>query len=1714
MTTDYWNRSQNEDLQVSDMARRMLKPAVVRQDMKATSEKSSTSIDNLYKAVNDIAIKADKNAAKQLEESKRWAQTVIDFIAEFKKKPEAKNKENREDKTHTQYLSKIAEASNNLWRASQSQHTIWVGICKLTGQAQKDIADAIRMSGCCGATNTSMSNAANQAVNSVASANNVTAATKSALSGGAGGGRGGGGGGHGGPMNHDSGGHHDLGGANKAAGRWFAVASILQTVGATLERIHRGMINALDINPMKIFDGLITDSNKFAENIRAIVHETQGYGKANREIEESFRHITQHVEASGSTRGEYQAMYLKNLERGLSLATAEDKFSVRGLRADKQEAALIKAKAERMQHVQTTALHTANALHMNAEAMNELFMDWHMHIGMSEVSMGEIGRHMQSVARNTGVTGSQLESAMKNAAGVVKNLKDAGVASVDAVKKVTSFMAAAQKHGFEQGAEMMNALASRQGFLESKQKLFLVNAASRSGNPNAVNDLVMGRTLQTPNGMKDMMAGTQNFVRQLFGNFRGALASVGVNADEVDASNLSEVIQKLQGGDATAQAAAVALQRQFAGLGTTIGQVEQMFNAMKEDAMSPMERIDEMTKKLATLNAQGLGKTDEAQRLQKKILESQTSMSMDAFGRINKYAVDIQKNGGVISEEIKQKLIKDMSTMFGGDAGAANWLNNLQGNAKQTVAQASERAKASGVSLDELLRKRGIAGGQAELEQLLKSGNILGITALTEAMQEIGIKEKRSEDPITEIREILRSWNNQLGGWFDGIRFGLGETVTQIMYWGGFLAGILFNILSAFAVFKGLSALGRIAGLLPAAGGAGGAGGLTSALSGVTAAAVGKVVAPLMLLVGGVKGYLEAEAAGRSKLEGTLFGALTGGAKTGSFVSSTLGVEKGSTTDKALGVGGSMLWGAGLGAAIGSFFPVIGTAIGAGVGAIIGGVTEIIKIWTEGTTAIYDTFEPIITPISRLFNRLGEGFGEILKAFGLLDMNLGVFGSTMKIASDLFVTLINGFGMEIQFMAKVIGGVLTFIVDAVFGFADLIAKIFVKPQEILSHVYDFCKIIWDDIYKGFKWLWDVLVGHSIIPDLINGIIAWFTKLPQKVMSAMVEFGAAAISGLGKFMVQLPAMIWDAIKKGLNPFSGQDVAENMGKQNNTMSELTDKANKKLLKEAQDIKDPQERIQELQRQLARQEMMEGGAKKNIESYNQKLKDDRSWILPESLDASVAPNKALISGEEKRLQQIQMQKEIIKRELAAANAAATTTGGIDNDTKASIKKMAGDSEITADTMAMGQKKGSIFVHDTHCEALLIMLLQHFGAWDKHSESKARALQMSLEDRAKSEQAGTTTMAMEGAFAKGEVGDAADAVIHTDLNKAMMTMNVEKTEDVDKVAAATSSITDLKTAIQCKECVVVGASVMLTGAFEHGESRNAIDSSIERESNKMSYMGTMIGTAIAGPVGAVAGFVHDTIASGNTIGEALDQTINNISKNSKGITESLSMGLFDSDKPEEAQDSHTSSMISKIFGTSDLNNVVSSALDTSRKFHDRATEKNIVAEVSRVLDYERSASDAANATKATEFSNSDESSSNVTTSLMDYRDQIRGEVGTLGLSRTTMENAVAQAQYGDQLSGGSVILPSMDAIADYLIVSQAGKLDDMIELLARIEGRLSGGLAGTQIIGSSVASAGPPTRPGIKNISRDLTRGSWDLTYGDYSSGSVTTEGRGGSA
>lgn len=139
---------------------------------------------------------------------------------------------------------------------------------------------------------------------------------------------------------------------------------------------------------------------------------------------------------------------------------------------------------------------------------------------------------------------------------------------------------------------------------------------------------------------------------------------------------------------------------------------------------------------------------------------------------------------------------------------------------------------------------------------------------------------------------------------------------------------------------------------------------------------------------------------------------------------------------------------------------------------------------------------------------------DIIRSIGgLVNAFIGLYESLLKFSKTPFfadlVTSIKALigisipgllgGLQLFFEAgRIFYETLSNMVDAI----GLLGNAFVVTKNTVAKVSTgLSKIIVnlvDGIIGFFKGLFDKLVGHSIIPDLVNGIITWFAKLPGRV----------------------------------------------------------------------------------------------------------------------------------------------------------------------------------------------------------------------------------------------------------------------------------------------------------------------------------------------------------------------------------------------------------------------------------------------------------------------------------------------------------------------------------------------------------------------------------------------------------------------------------------
>ena len=188
--------------------------------------------------------------------------------------------------------------------------------------------------------------------------------------------------------------------------------------------------------------------------------------------------------------------------------------------------------------------------------------------------------------------------------------------------------------------------------------------------------------------------------------------------------------------------------------------------------------------------------------------------------------------------------------------------------------------------------------------------------------------------------------------------------------------------------------------------------------------------------------------------------------------------------------------------------------------------TELLPSLKQMWTAI----QPVITVLEVVGAIIG---GMVLVSFGLL---VALISGVIKAFANMlsgFVTFVGGVIKLFTGLVEVVGGIVGLIVDICTGHfsklgADL-AKIWQGVETMFSGIWQMIQGAFEagigvivglvsgfvDGIKGyFTTLFDDLVGHSIVPDMINGIVQWFEQMPGRAMSAVLSLVSQITNSLG------------------------------------------------------------------------------------------------------------------------------------------------------------------------------------------------------------------------------------------------------------------------------------------------------------------------------------------------------------------------------------------------------------------------------------------------------------------------------------------------------------------------------------------------------------------------------------------------------------------------
>jgi len=215
----------------------------------------------------------------------------------------------------------------------------------------------------------------------------------------------------------------------------------------------------------------------------------------------------------------------------------------------------------------------------------------------------------------------------------------------------------------------------------------------------------------------------------------------------------------------------------------------------------------------------------------------------------------------------------------------------------------------------------------------------------------------------------------------------------------------------------------------------------------------------------------------------------------------------------------------------------------------------------DGAKSIWDKIQgPLMSlyaSVMSLFHNLGAiatNFGGWFKnIFDLIKPILyaivGVIGTVITIAKGALAPFLDMLGNVFANLINVFSGVIDFLTAVFTGnwsaAWDAIKKIVVNVFEaIWNLIKGAAQTIWailwgfiEGIINFFIHLWDVLVGHSIVPDMITSIITWFAGLPIKVLLFIANLVIQAIAWFANFSDKAVQTVGNMINNILNWFGG-------------------------------------------------------------------------------------------------------------------------------------------------------------------------------------------------------------------------------------------------------------------------------------------------------------------------------------------------------------------------------------------------------------------------------------------------------------------------------------------------------------------------------------------------------------------------------------------------
>jgi phage-related protein len=186
-----------------------------------------------------------------------------------------------------------------------------------------------------------------------------------------------------------------------------------------------------------------------------------------------------------------------------------------------------------------------------------------------------------------------------------------------------------------------------------------------------------------------------------------------------------------------------------------------------------------------------------------------------------------------------------------------------------------------------------------------------------------------------------------------------------------------------------------------------------------------------------------------------------------------------------------------LGTALGQLLGQAVASLGPLLSALAAAVAQVVVAFIPFVQAVIAALLPVMPPLLAAFQAILGAILPLVAPIGALLASLG--GLAAKVV-ELLAPLLQFVAVVAQAVAvNILVPIIDLIVGALSGLADILTT-------VVGYITSFV----DAAIAGFQYLYDVLVGNSIIPDLINSIVSFFTSLPGKALAALSSLVSSVV----------------------------------------------------------------------------------------------------------------------------------------------------------------------------------------------------------------------------------------------------------------------------------------------------------------------------------------------------------------------------------------------------------------------------------------------------------------------------------------------------------------------------------------------------------------------------------------------------------------------------